>query len=294
MPIPQEKIVDLILQHLAGTLTNAGRTELEAWMNASGENREMASEFLDEQRVKAELQHLFEVKDRVWGKLDEHSAGKVVKMSGFRRKWLYAASVALIVTSAAAFWLYQRPPAAPIPVATTQEQNADVPTPAHTNAFITLGNGKKVYIDSVQTGNNLLPNSPLGQKTGDDRIAYTGENGKRPELHQITVPEGSKPLQVVLPDGSRLWLNVASSASFHVPFESKERAVAITGEGYFEVAHESARPFTVKSRGQVIKVLGTAFNVNAYENESAIKTTLVKGNIQLSQTKSGETLVSVI
>src|SRR5690606_9719778 len=162
--------------------------------------------------------------------------------------------------------LFKRPPATPIPVASVQEQPSDVPTPAHTNAFITLGNGKKVYIDSVQTGNSLLPNSQSGQKLGEDQIAYSGERGKRPEVHQITVPEGSKPLQVVLPDGSRLWLNVASSASFHVPFGPKERAVAITGEAYFEVAHESARPFTVKSRGQVIKVLGTAFNINAYDN----------------------------
>lgn len=291
MPLPQEKIVDLVIQHLAGTLTDAGREELEAWMNASDENREMVSEFFDEPRVKAELQHLFEVKDRVWEKIGERTGGKVVRMTGNRKWWLYAASIALLVTSAAVFLLYDRQPAAVAPVAGHQEPPADVPTPAHTNAYITLGNGKKVYIDSVQNGNRLLPGGQPGQKVGNDRIAFNGAPGSRPELQRITVPEGSKPLQVVLPDGSRLWLNVASTASFHVPFDAKERAVAITGEAYFEVAHEASRPFTVKSRGQVIKVLGTAFNVNSYENESTIKTTLVKGNIQLSQTASGATKI---
>lgn len=290
MSLPQEKIVDLVLRHLSGELTDAGREELEAWMNASEENRVMVSEFLDEARVKAELLQIQGAKTRVWEKLQEQAGGKVISLRPYRKVWPYAAGIALLVASAAVFFLYDRRPAL-LPVATVQEQYTDVPTPAGTKAFITLGNGKKVYIDSVKNGTRLLADSRMGQKLADDRIAYEGghDRGIVPELNTITVPRGSKPLEIALPDGSRLWLNVASTASFYAPFPEGERAVTVTGEAYFAVAADAARPFTVKSKGQVVKVLGTEFNVNAYEDESTIKTTLVKGNIRISETGSGAT-----
>src|SRR5690606_28519622 len=98
----------------------------------------------------------------------------------------------------------------------------------------------------------------------------------------VSTPRGGQ-YQLVLTDGSKVWLNAASSIRFPATFTGKERNVEITGEVYFEVAHNAAKPFIVKINTVDIKVLGTSFNVNAYEDESSMKTTLLEGSIKVSE-----------
>jgi ferric-dicitrate binding protein FerR (iron transport regulator) len=93
----------------------------------------------------------------------------------------------------------------------------------------------------------------------------------------VTTPKGGQ-YQILLPDGSKVWLNAASSIRFPTIFTDK-RSVAITGEVYFEIARDREKPFEVASRSQVIQVVGTSFNVNAYEDEDAVQSTLVDGSI---------------
>ena len=95
-------------------------------------------------------------------------------------------------------------------------------------------------------------------------------------------PKGGK-YQIVLADGTRVWLNAASSLYFPTAFVGKERRVEVTGEAYFEVAANKAMPFIVSVNGAAIQVLGTAFNVMAYDNEASLNTTLIEGSIQMEK-----------
>ncbi|MBL4676428.1 MAG: FecR domain-containing protein [Mucilaginibacter sp.] len=88
--------------------------------------------------------------------------------------------------------------------------------------------------------------------------------------------------RLTLADGTKVWLNASSSITYPTIFSGDSRQVKITGEAYFEVAHNAALPFTVVSNGQQVKVLGTHFNVNAYADESATITTLLKGSVKVS------------
>jgi len=97
----------------------------------------------------------------------------------------------------------------------------------------------------------------------------------------VTTPAGGQ-YQVTLPDGSRVWLNAASSITYPTMFNGNDRTVQITGEVYFEVAHDATKPFRVKSNGQTIEVLGTHFNINAYDDENVIKTTLLEGSVKVT------------
>ncbi|HEY9256539.1 FecR family protein [Chitinophaga sp.] len=288
MPPEQEQITALILKYLSGELTVEEQVELDTWLNANEENYALMEEFRNEAVVRQELQDIYHTKTRIWQQLQEYTTTNVRSVPNYRRIALYAASICLLVVGAATYFVYRWRTPVPTEVATTPKAHIDIPSPATNRAYVTLGNGKRVYIDSLQTGADIIPGSNLAQKLSPDKIEYAyNSRSAAPELNTITVPRGSKPLLIALPDGSQVWVNVASTISFQAPFAGKERVVSVSGEAYFEVAAAASQPFIVKSKGQEIKVLGTAFNIKSYEEESTIKTTLVKGKIQISQHTSG-------
>lgn len=112
------------------------------------------------------------------------------------------------------------------------------------------------------------------------KLKYEGA-GTNAEYNTIATPRGGQ-YQIVLPDGSKVWLNAASSIRFPTAFTSKERVIELTGEAYMEIAANAKQSFVVKARGAQIQVLGTSFNINAYEEESSVRTTLIGGSVRLS------------
>lgn len=123
------------------------------------------------------------------------------------------------------------------------------------------------------------------KKDKDGRIIYENADGKKVDsasiFNTINIPKGGQ-FQVVLSDGSKVWLNSASSLTFPTVFPKNERKVTITGEAYFEVAKNKHVPFRVITGKQTVEVLGTHFNINGYVDETAIKTTLVEGSVKVS------------
>src|SRR5690606_25586452 len=107
--------------------------------------------------------------------------------------------------------------------------------------------------------------------------------GEPPALNAITTPKGGT-YRIVLPDGTRVWLNAVSKLEYPAEFSADKRQVAVTGEAYFEVTENKDKPFIVTSRGQTIQVLGTSFNVYAYAEEGATVTTLVDGSLMVTST----------
>jgi transmembrane sensor len=149
-------------------------------------------------------------------------------------------------------------------------------------ATLTLANGSKVILDDVKNGTVSNQGNTKVIKT-NGRLAYSANNNAliADVYNTVATPRGGR-YQVVLPDGSQVWLNAASSIRFPTAFTGKERTVEITGEAYFEVAKNKALPFVVKVNNSEVRVFGTHFNVMAYNDEAAIKTTLLEGSVQFS------------
>lgn len=173
--------------------------------------------------------------------------------------------------------------------------------PGGNNAVLVLANGQKVVLDNAVTGQIAIQSGMKITKNADGLITYTRteNNVQSSELlyNTIRTPSGGQ-YQINLPDGSHVWLNAESSLRFPTSFRKDFRLVELSGEGYFEINHaESSKkekvPFLVKTVsnngkiGQIVKVLGTHFNINAYDDEDAVRTTLLEGSIQVSSTGKG-------
>lgn len=205
------------------------------------------------------------------------------KRSGFR--WWTAAAVIFVLAGAAlTARLLQRPTATP-PQRTAGHDVA----PGKQGAVLTLANGETIVLDSLRNG-------PVASQQGtrislqNGSLAYDDSRAAEVSFNTVATPRGRK-FQLLLPDGSKVWLNAASSLRFPTAFNGKDRTVEITGEAYFEVARNPQQPFIVKvSNDAAVEVLGTHFNINAYRDESSINTTLLEGAVKVLAFSQSHTL----
>jgi transmembrane sensor len=155
--------------------------------------------------------------------------------------------------------------------------------PGGNKAVLTLANGSTIVLDSAHNGVLAKQGNSIINKTGDGKLVYrasaTADN-EVPQINTVTTPRGGQ-YHIVLPDGSDVWLNAASSISYPTIFNGKTRRVEITGEAYFEVTKNAAMPFIVKSPRAEVDVLGTHFNIMAYADEDVMKTTLLEGAVKI-------------
>ena len=167
-------------------------------------------------------------------------------------------------------------------------------------AILTLSNGKKINLENAANGAIAAQSNFTIKKTSEGVVAYQADAGSvtgrsaaaKPLFNTITTPDGGQ-YEVVLPDGTKVWLNAASSIKFPAQFAANERLVELTGEAYFEVVKvanvqknggkRERVPFVVSSGRQIIHVLGTRFNVNDYSEESSVKTTLLEGAVMVKK-----------
>jgi len=165
---------------------------------------------------------------------------------------------------------------------TVQNQLYDV-APGGNKAILTLGNGKQIILTDAKKGELAHEDHMAIKKTADGEVEYQGTSSNREAIvfNTMSTPRGGE-FTLVLSDGTKVILNAASSIKYPTAFTGKDRRVEITGEAYFEVAHNAARPFKVTCTGQTITVLGTHFNVNAYADEPAVKTTLLEGSVSVA------------
>jgi ferric-dicitrate binding protein FerR (iron transport regulator) len=170
--------------------------------------------------------------------------------------------------------------------------------PGSNRAMLTLSDGSTIVLDEATNGSLASQGNIKVIKLTDGQLSYQSrgadENSPATDAgnlyNTITTPKGGQ-YQVVLPDSSVVWLNAASSLRFPVSFAHvARRTVELTGEAYFEIAKNTSAPFTVKHSGTEIQVLGTSFNVNAYADEDAIRTTLLEGSVKVVQQQSAVVL----
>ncbi len=157
--------------------------------------------------------------------------------------------------------------------------------PGGNRAILTLSNGRTIDLSAAKNGKLANQGSMVISKNANGQIVYADSEDNSPSQNNgfniAATPRGGQ-YQLVLADGTKVWLNAASSIKYPVVFNGNERRVELTGEAYFEVAHNKEKPFWVISNGQQVEVLGTHFNINAYGDENAVKTTLLEGSVKVS------------
>jgi ferric-dicitrate binding protein FerR (iron transport regulator) len=208
------------------------------------------------------------------------------------RWWAAAAIILLLGTGAYLFLNRSRPQKAVLVQVQPESQLKKDVAPGGNKAMLILANGTAIILDSAANGQLAQQGKTIVSKLNNGQIAYAASNspstggGWGEALYNtLSTPRGGQ-YQLVLPDGSIVWLNAASSIRYPTAFAGNERRVEVTGEAYFEVVKNAAMPFSVKmNNGAAVEVLGTHFNINAYNDEPATKITLLEGSIKVSGKK---------
>jgi transmembrane sensor len=225
-----------------------------------------------------------EIKDRIINKLNKSRSSIWEKL--LKNRYRNIAAVLLIMISAGL--LFNKKPGTPANILAKQLKTDNGPViPGSNKATLTLSDGSNIDLNDTEKGVLSNQGSVSVDKLSDGKLVYNikGEGShsqSAPILYNtITTPRGGQ-YQVVLADGTKVWLNSESSLKFPATFSGKERHVELTGEAYFEVAKNKNMPFKIAVNKMSIEVLGTHFNVNAYADDDEIKTTLLEGSVKLA------------
>lgn len=197
-----------------------------------------------------------------------------------------AAAIAMMTVGVGAYLYFNTPSDQSTP---HTQQIAKKIVAGSNKAILTLSGGKQIVLTDASNGELVQEGDIRITKTADGKIIYEPSTAQRADVdpkavvyNTVSTPKGGQ-FQVVLPDGSQVWLNAMSSITYPSSFSGKERLVQLKGEAYFEIAKNPEKPFKVDVTGkQKIEVLGTHFNVEAYLEDNEIKTTLLEGSVKLS------------
>jgi len=297
---PYFDLAELIAKYLRNELTAAEQKELEQWLNASVHNQELFKKLTDETLINQQVE-VFSASDRdsAWEKIAERTRFKKTTTTPFNLKQLfpYAAAAVLLATIGIGFSRYFLKKTIDKPLAI---HKTDI-LPGSNKAILTLANGSKIILNDAGNGKIARQQNIVIDKAKNGQLIYDVDGSfktdRQPKvaaivaMNTLTTPRGGQ-YEVVLPDGTKVWLNAASSLRYPTSFPGNERQVELTGEAYFEVAKNAAQPFFVKTTNQTVEVLGTHFNINSYSDEISTKTTLLEGSITVTNT-SGMPLVKL-
>jgi transmembrane sensor len=305
MTLVVKRIASLIIKLWRGELNVEETIELEQWAAQSESNRELLQHLTHDETLRQELITYYEAeasKEAIWNKINEatNETTQVIPMPvPHRRKYRYlaaAVTVAAVLTTVAYFWFQSEPRPATTTIAKTTTPS-DV-LPGGNKAILKLSDGSTIVLDNAHNG-VLATQGAVQIEKQEGQLEYKQGNAEAAVAYNtLSTPAGGQ-FQLKLPDGSRVWLNAASSITYPTAFTGNERRVTITGEGYFEVAPVRLRsgqkmPFKVtiqsgageQQRSTEVEVLGTHFNINAYDDEAAVKTSLLEGKVKVVNNKA--------
>lgn len=212
----------------------------------------------------------------------------VRKETSVYKLWKVASAAIILITAAVSLYFYFNN----TPISVKDELSHHHIPPGGNKAILTLSSGEQIVLTNADNGKLAEQAGVSITKAADGQLVYsvsnTGQasNSENTSLANqyniIETPIGGQ-YQVRLPDGTQVWLNAASSLKFPAYFSPKgKRQVALTGEAYFEVAHNKKQPFVVNTARQAVTVLGTHFNINTYTDEPFVKTTLLAGSVSIT------------
>lgn len=282
-PTLQHRASVLILGYLQDTLSPSEKQELDAWLAVSEQHRELFAELTDTNRLARETAELDGLKNRIAAKIYEQVPAARQSVPLYHRGFFRVAAAAAILIGliATCFFVYQT-----VSRKKTMAINTTIPAPQTSRALIRLADGSEVYLDSIAKGQLVaMQDNVKLVRSANGQIVYetTGsEAAGEMKYNTLSNPRGSKVIDFILSDGSHIWLNAGSSVTYPVAFTGNERKVQMNGEIYFEVAPDKEKPFRVIKGETTVEVLGTHFNVNAYDDEAAIKVTLLEGAVNVN------------
>lgn len=271
------EVLILLEKYRLGTIGKDELDRLESWyIQWKPEDLEIST------------QELESIKETVWDNINKDSArtkGTTVKL------WsaIVAAAVILIIAIPLSYLSYEsfhtQSPAEP-------EQSVFDFKPGENRGVLTLADGRDIMLTGEQNGTVAYQQAAIIRKMEGDLVVYeishADKSNTGAEVYNImTTPRGGN-YRLRLSDGTRVWLNAASSIRFPVSFKNGDRKVIVKGEAYFEVAHVDSQPFKVITGNQEVTVLGTHFNIKGYEDDTTISTTLLEGSIKIKNLKSGK------
>lgn len=204
--------------------------------------------------------------------------------------WRYAAAVLVVCAAAGGAYMLTRSKTGTTQGKTTA-QAAAVIQPGGDKALLTLADGSVIALNDAENGTLAQQGNTQVVKQAGGALSYQtkGAVDKAALYNTIQTPRGGK-FHITLPDGSKVWLNAASSLYYPTAFTGSSREVTLTGEAYFEIAPNTQQPFRVLVNNMQVNVLGTHFNIMAYTEEVAIQTTLLQGSVSVSIPGSNKTL----
>jgi transmembrane sensor len=291
-------IADLIIKHLQETITAEEAQTLDQWIAADENNRQQFNRLTNSDTLHEELIAYGEsdrrIKEQVYAQLPEVQDALTAIP---KRHWMRYASIAAVIVALGFismwYWWPEKTVTKDVPAQQTPVA-ANIPAGGN-KATLTLADGTVIDLDKAGVGTIAKEGKTTVNKKEDGQLEYKSGIGNRESAityNLLSTPRGGQ-YQLLLPDGSKVYLNAASSIKYPTAFTGNERRVEVTGETYFEVTKDPNRPFKViilppsggieggVRRGEV-EVMGTHFNINAYGDETAIVTTLLEGKIRIS------------
>ena len=242
-----------------------------------------------QQQFAADVKEGDEVKEDWANKLLEYihqkikpvaQSAKVIRFTIWKR--IAAAVIIIALGTGTYFFLINKGQKEIAKTGNDNQYKSDI-APGGNKATLKLADGSTIILDSTQNGIISQQGNAKVLKLDNGQLAYNTSGAAKEVLYNtVSTPRGGQ-YQLTLADGSKVWLNAASSIRFPASFTGNERKVEITGEAYFEVAKNPAMPFTVAVNGMNVEVLGTHFNINSYTDEGAIKTTLLEGAVKVNK-----------
>ncbi|MDR6546487.1 ferric-dicitrate binding protein FerR (iron transport regulator) [Chryseobacterium rhizosphaerae] len=278
------EITELLHKYITGQkLPSWDREFLEDWIEESESNRAIFQQLLDQHRLASDLVEL--KKSGATTEAELAKFNKILDKPGSMGIWLKLMSAAAILfTISISLWLYkhyQSDKILPTEVATAT-LSGDV-LPGTDKATLTFEDGQVINLSGNKKAIKI-------DEQGTTYLDGTAISPIRLQFATLTTPRKGQ-YKVTLSDGTKVWLNAESSLKYPTTFTGKDRYVELQGEGYFEVAHDKAKPFIVASNGQQVKVLGTRFNINSYPNEPTVRTTLISGRVELMSSRDKSTVI---
>lgn len=290
-PITTERVKYLAARYANNTCTRSELNELVTYADTAGAEDALQQAFQEHWDALRPEAPLLPVN---WEEMYERitapdAATPVISFPSpapiYKRRWWTVAALLLLAAGGTWLWINSQPGNQGNQTLAVQQI-----APGHSGAVLTLADGTQVVLDSTANGQvaqqaSVLITKQNGQLVYHKKEAETATSDK-PLLNTLSTPRG-RHYQLVLPDGTTAWLNAGSSIQYPAAFTGKDRRVTITGEVYFDVAAKADAPFIVTTPKQEITVLGTGFNINAYSNEAAERTTLLSGRIKVAAGSNG-------
>ncbi len=289
----REEFITLFLKY-RNNLCNAEEAEKLIRYIKNGRNRQLVKELMDglpqsdTDSETFEMSGIRESLDQVFNRVQQTKHNVPFQRHGHRIiAWQWASvAAALLIVGMSVLWYVAGKDVQQDTIVNLKTHDID---PGGNRATLTLADGQSIALSEAEAG-IVVGAERITYQDGTAAVAVLEDkNTTKPKMLSLTTPRGGT-YRVTLPDGTKVWLNAASTLSYPNRFVGNERRVTLSGEGYFEVVKDESKPFRVESRGQQVEVLGTQFNISAYPDEAATKTTLVEGAVRLGSNAADITL----